>query len=99
MSSWMRRCSSSKQTQLSTSYSVQSTWKMQLVARTMDAWTQPRILLVLMVAVVGCGAPPAEFRGYETYAHKVAVSAGLEKGFSEQQRRDVDEALQALFGT
>jgi len=65
----------------------------------MNAWTQPRLLLVLIVATVGCGAPVAEFRRYETYAHKVAVSSGFDKGLAEQQRRDIDEALQALFGT
>src|SRR5438874_9949429 len=61
----------------------------------MDAWTQPRLLLVLLAAVAGCGAPAAEFRRYETYAHKVAASSG----FSAQQRQDIDETLQALFGT
>src|SRR5688500_6260599 len=49
--------------------------------------------------LAGCGAPVAEFRRYQTYAHKAAESAGLEKGFSRQQWQDVDETLQALFGT
>jgi len=65
----------------------------------MDAWIQPRVFVLLAVFVAGCGAPVAEFRRYETFAHKVAVSGGFDKGFSEQQRRDVDETLQALFGT
>jgi mono/diheme cytochrome c family protein len=52
-----------------------------------------------LVALAGCGAPIAEFRRYETYAHKVATSVGLERGFSSTQRRDVDEVMQALFGT
>jgi mono/diheme cytochrome c family protein len=53
----------------------------------------------VVAALVGCGAPQAEFRRYETYAHKVAQSVGLEKGFNATQRQDVDEVMQALFGT
>jgi mono/diheme cytochrome c family protein len=51
------------------------------------------------VVFVGCGAPSADFRRYETYAHKVAESAALEKGFTRQQWQDIDETMQALFGT
>ena len=54
--------------------------------------------LLAMVALAGCGAPHAEFRRYETFAHKVATSVGMEK-FSPTQRQDVDEIMQALFGT
>jgi mono/diheme cytochrome c family protein len=53
----------------------------------------------VLAALVGCGAPVAEFRRYETYAHKAATSVGLEKGFSSTQRQDIDEVMQALFGT
>jgi mono/diheme cytochrome c family protein len=56
------------------------------------------MIAVLMVAA-GCGAPVAEFRRYETFAHKVASSVGMEKGFTRTQRQDIDEAMQALFGT
>src|SRR5262245_22286607 len=56
-------------------------------------------LLVITAFVAGCGAPAAEFRRYETYAHKVATSVGMDKGFTALQRQDIDETLQALFGT
>lgn len=52
-----------------------------------------------LAAMAGCGGPTAEFRRYETFAHKVASSVGMEKGFSATQRQDVDEVMQALFGT
>ncbi len=55
--------------------------------------------LAALAGLAGCGAPVAEFRRYETYAHKVASSAGMEKGFTSTQRQDIDEAMQALFGT
>ena len=54
--------------------------------------------LATVVAFAGCGAPTAEFRRYETYAHKVASSVGMEQGFTRTQKQDVDEAMQALFG-
>src|SRR6478672_4205180 len=61
------------------------------------------IVLVLTAGalsiVAGCGAPVAEFRRYETFAHKVAESAGLEKGFTRDQLQGLDETMQALFGT
>jgi len=50
-----------------------------------------------LVVVVGCGPPTADFRRYETFAHKVATS--VEVKFTAQQRQDIDETLQALFGT
>jgi mono/diheme cytochrome c family protein len=56
------------------------------------------LALVALAALAGCGAPVAEFRRYETYAHKVALSAGMDK-FTATQRQDIDEVLQALFGT
>jgi len=57
------------------------------------------LALTALAALSGCGAPVADFRRYETYAHKVALSAGMEKGFTPTQRQDIDEAMQALFGT
>jgi hypothetical protein len=53
--------------------------------------------LVPLIALVGCGAPTADFRRYETFAHKVATSVELK--FTAQQRQDIDETLEALFGT
>lgn len=55
--------------------------------------------LSVLAVLMGCGAPTAEFRRYETFAHKVAESAGLEKGFSRDQMQGLDETMQALFGT
>ena len=52
-----------------------------------------------LVIIVGCGAPNAEFRRYTTFAHKIAESAGLEKGFTRDQLQGVDEVMQAMFGT
>src|SRR5436190_4487451 len=59
------------------------------------------ILLVLGAGLAGCGAPVAEFRRYETYAHKMLPAAKTSKEASDQrqQRQDIDEILQALFGT
>jgi mono/diheme cytochrome c family protein len=50
-----------------------------------------------LAALAGCGAPTADFRRYETFAHKVAKSADIR--FTAEQRQDIDETLQALFGT
>lgn len=50
-----------------------------------------------LLALAGCGAPTADFRRYETFAHKVATSVGAP--FTAAQRQDIDEALAALFGT
>src|SRR5581483_7882613 len=66
-------------------------WKMK--------FSIPLFALSLLAAIVGCGAPKADFRRYTTFAHKVAESAGLEKGFSRDQLQGVDEVMQALFGT
>jgi len=52
-----------------------------------------------IATVAGCGAPTADFRRYETYAHKAAASIGLDKGFAATQRQDIDDTMQALFGT
>jgi mono/diheme cytochrome c family protein len=65
----------------------------------MKRFFQFLLLLAVPALLAGCGAPTAEFRRYETYAHKVATSVGMEKGFTALQRQDIDETLQALFGT
>jgi mono/diheme cytochrome c family protein len=61
-----------------------------------------------VLAVAGCGSPHAEFRRYETYAHKVVTSVGIPEEPKERRqwerwwreaRQEVDEILQALFGT
>jgi mono/diheme cytochrome c family protein len=59
------------------------------------------ILLVVGAGLSGCGAPVADFRRYETYAHKMLPPAKTSKEASDQreQRQDIDEILQALFGT
>src|SRR5690348_7482596 len=51
--------------------------------------------VVITIAVfAGCGAPVAEFRRYETFAHKVAETNGLEKGFTRDQLQGLDETMQ-----
>ncbi len=55
--------------------------------------------VLTLVAVAGCGAPEAEFRRYETFAHLMADKAGLKEGFSRDQLQGLDETMQALFGT
>jgi mono/diheme cytochrome c family protein len=57
----------------------------------------PLLVMSGLAALAGCGSPAADFRRYETYAHKVSSSGGFE--FTATQRQDIDEALQALFGT
>jgi mono/diheme cytochrome c family protein/type IV secretory pathway VirB2 component (pilin) len=54
-------------------------------------------LLLSAVALAGCGAPTADFRRYETFAHKVAAAQDFK--FKEDQRRDIDTVMQSLFGT
>jgi len=53
--------------------------------------------LAAFAALAGCGGPRADFRRYETFAHKVATS--VEVKFTPQQRQDIDETLAALFGS
>jgi mono/diheme cytochrome c family protein len=53
--------------------------------------------LTALAVIAGCGGPTADFRRYETFAHKVASDGDFE--FTRQQRQDIDEALEALFGT
>lgn len=58
-----------------------------------------------MALVSGCGAPVAEFRRYETYCRLQEKSLGIdpetnkEVRFSREQRQNIDEVLEALFGT
>jgi len=52
---------------------------------------------LVAAALAGCGAPQAPFVRYEVMAHKIASDASVE--FSAEQRRNLDEVLQALFGT
>ena len=62
--------------------------------------TRVPLLMTLIAAqwlLAGCGAPVAEFRRYETYAYKVGPAQDIK--FTEEQRRDIDLAMQALFGT
>src|SRR5439155_5783779 len=54
-------------------------------------------LIAALSLLVGCGAPVAEFRRYETYAYKVGPAQDIK--FTEDQRREIDLAMQALFGT
>src|SRR5262245_49997885 len=53
--------------------------------------------LLASVALAGCGASRADFRRYETFAHKVESDNSVK--LARQQRIDIDEALQAFFGT
>jgi mono/diheme cytochrome c family protein len=55
------------------------------------------VAAVVLVALSGCGAPDAKFVRYETFAHRVSEAAEVQ--FSPQQRQDIDELLQGLFGT
>lgn len=52
-------------------------------------------ILVLALAV-GCGPPNAPFVRYETVAFKIEKEQSVD--FTPEQRRNIDETLQALFG-
>lgn len=61
--------------------------------------------LFAALLLVGCGAPPAQFTQNRLYAHK-SVRGSVPEGktvetfeLSAQQRQDVSEVLEALFGT
>jgi mono/diheme cytochrome c family protein len=56
-----------------------------------------RFLLLAALAAAGCGSPDAKFLRYEAFAHKVALDRQIK--FSAEQRENIDEVLQALFGT
>ena len=52
------------------------------------------------VCAAGCGSPAAEFRRYDTYAHKMEKDTGIENyELSEAQLAEVDSLLAAMFGT
>lgn len=52
---------------------------------------------ILVVLAAGCGAPDAKFVRYEVFALKVAQDRQIE--FTSSQRENIDEVLQALYGT
>lgn len=56
-------------------------------------------LAVLAITVVGCGSPDAKFVRYGTYANLAAKAASYDQGFTEPQKRNVDNILAALYGT
>ncbi len=57
-------------------------------------------LPVLFLTVVGCGAPTADFRTYETYALKKTIEGDSEARVAPPTwKEQVDVALVALFGT
>jgi mono/diheme cytochrome c family protein len=62
----------------------------------MKLWSS-LLTLLSVAALAGCGGSTADFRRYETFAHKVASENSIT--FTRPQRQDIDEALQALFGT
>lgn len=49
------------------------------------------------VVLAGCGAPAAPFVRYETVAYKIEQEQGVQ--FTPALRQNIDETLQALFGT
>jgi mono/diheme cytochrome c family protein len=57
------------------------------------------LVSAVTVGVVGCGSPVAEFRRYDTFAHKTAASISEDYSYTPQQRQDIDDALAALFGS
>lgn len=52
--------------------------------------------LVGLAVAVGCGPPQAPFVRYETVAYKIEQEQSVD--FTGEQRRNIDETLQALFG-
>jgi mono/diheme cytochrome c family protein len=60
----------------------------------------PLLVVSVLSALAGCGAPVAEFRRYDTYAHKMLpeTKTSDERRQQAQQRQQVDEILVALFG-
>lgn len=62
-----------------------------------DRWVFGFLLAAL---VAGCGAPPAGYVRYVTYAAKEASSAGLEGDkLTAAQWQQIDDAMVAMFGT
>src|SRR5207237_1445979 len=92
----------SRSLNVSRPWSVVKVMFKRLLERKLKATTQLAMGLAacsMLSALAGCGGPKAEFRRYTTFAHKVADSAGLPKGFTRDQLQGVDEVMQALFGT
>jgi mono/diheme cytochrome c family protein len=54
-------------------------------------------VIVVALTAVGCGSPDAKFLRYEAFANKVAQERQIT--FTSQQRENIDEVLQALYGT
>ena len=57
------------------------------------------VVLWRLLAWPAAARPKADFRRYKTFAHKVAESAGLEKGFTAISCRASMNVMQAMFGT
>lgn len=55
------------------------------------------LLLGALVMAAGCGSPDAKFLRYEVVAHKIEQVNDIK--FSAKQRDNIDEVLQALYGT
>ena len=53
--------------------------------------------LLSLAALAGCGAPDAKFLRYEAFARKIEQQNSIT--FSREQRANIDEVLQALYGT
>jgi mono/diheme cytochrome c family protein len=53
--------------------------------------------LAALAALAGCGAPDAKFLRYEAFARKIEQQNSIT--FSREQRENIDEVLQALYGT
>ncbi|MFN0019231.1 MAG: c-type cytochrome [Pirellulaceae bacterium] len=62
-------------------------------------WNWRLCLAAICLTAAGCGSPDAKFVRYSTFAHLAEKGAGYEQGFTEQQKRDVDNILAALYGT
>jgi mono/diheme cytochrome c family protein len=57
------------------------------------------LLAAASAGLSGCGSPEAKFVQNRAYAHLSETAAQYEKGFTRQQRQDVDNVLAALYGT
>jgi mono/diheme cytochrome c family protein len=55
------------------------------------------LLLGALVVAAGCGSPDAKFVRYEVVAYKIEQVNDIK--FSAKQRDNIDEVLQALYGT
>src|SRR5262245_32300039 len=57
------------------------------------------LLAALSAGLSGCGSTDARFVENRAFAHLSDTAAKYEKGFTRQQRQDVDNVLAALYGT